>query len=258
MSGFVEELLGPRRAPRRPCSRSRSARSASPSRGCSCDVDARPWPAAPDRPRRPSTRSSATRRAQALAAHVDLARRGRAAPATMPSRPSAPTATRSPTAGARPARRGDGGGWRGRRLLGARRPQALGRSLRAAARASARAAPVSPVESDQPRRARRRSASAASVACAPSRSSTTASISRRASRRRSSMLLVEPAAERLLALAQRLLARLQLALRSSSASRSRGDEPALVLERWQVAVDLRQVLGQLRLARRCGSAARRR
>ena len=62
-------------------------------------------------------------------------------------------------------------------------------------------------------------------------------------------LLVQPAAERLLALAQRLLAlahaRLGLVERLALA---RG-QPLLVLERAQVVVDLREVLGQLRLAR---------
>ena len=68
----------------------------------------------------------------------------------MPSSPSPPTSTRSPTAGARPgsvrSRRG-GGGLRSVAPVA----QALVRSRRRAARASARAAPVSPV-GIQPRR----------------------------------------------------------------------------------------------------------
>ena len=63
-------------------------------------------------------------------------------------------------------------------------------------------------------------------------------------------LLVQPAAERLLALAQRVLA-LRAASRLVVFERlalARG-EPLLVLERAHVAVDLRQVLGELRFAR---------
>ena len=77
----------------------------------------------------------------------------------------------------------------------------------------------------------------------------TSSISRRASRTCVVELLVQPAPERLLALAQRVLALAHPRLGGLERLALARGQPLLVLERAHVAVDLREVLGELRLAR---------
>ena len=103
-----------------------------------------------------------------------------------------------------------------------------------AARASARAAPMSPVGTS---RAARRSASAASAPVRPFSASTTESISRRASRSRSSIR----SSSRLRNVSSRSRSSCSracslAAASRSSVSRSRADQPALVLERLHVAL----------------------
>ena len=116
-----------------------------------------------------------------------------------------------------------------------------------AARASARAAPVSPVGITS-RGAERRSASAAIASVRAFNAATTASISRPRVAQAVVDALVEPAAERLLAVAELVLARLHLRRFFFERRALARRQPALVLERLDVALDLRQVLGQLRLA----------
>ena len=77
----------------------------------------------------------------------------------------------------------------------------------------------------------------------------TSSISRRAWRTCVVELLVQPAAERLLALAQRVFALAHARLGGFERLALARGEPVLVLERAHVAVDLREVFGELRLAR---------
>ena len=116
-----------------------------------------------------------------------------------------------------------------------------------AARASARAAPVSPVGMTS-RGAARRSASAAIASVRTFSASTTASISRRASRSRSSMRSSSRrrnVSSRLRSSCSR--ACIFVASSSSAAALARG-QPPLVFERLDVPLDLREVLGELRLA----------
>ena len=67
--------------------------------------------------------------------------------------------------------------------------------------------------------------------------------------------LVEPLLERVFAVAQLELARVQLRGALAQRLAVAGDQPALVLERLDVALDLREVLGELRFALACGAPA---
>ena len=211
------------------------------------DVDADLAPAAPAGARRHEDPQVVDAGAQPLAADVDL---GVAVVHRLDDALEPEPANRDPVADGR-RRRGisgrRGGGWRRRGSSAAvdRRRWPIASS---AARASARAAPVSPVGI----------AAAARRALGVGRHRVGARLQRRRRRRRS----------------PRRASRSRSSMRSSSrcrnvSSRSRSscsracsfvasspsavalarDEPALVLERLQVALDLRQVLGQLRLAR---------
>ena len=77
----------------------------------------------------------------------------------------------------------------------------------------------------------------------------TSSISRRACADLRLELLVQPPPERLFALAQRVFALPHPRLGGFERLALARGEPVLVLERAHVAVDLREVLGELRLAR---------
>ena len=156
---------------------------------------------------------------------------------TTPSRPRPPTITRSPTAGCGPGRRGLG------RLVD-RLEERAAPTRRRAARASLRPRRSSPVV----------------TACAPtpgSRRWSSSSSSGRRSRRRSRgapgaparRAPRQPAAERLLALLERLFALAHPRLGGFERFALARGEPLLVLERAHVAIDLRQVLGELRFAR---------
>ena len=151
--------------------------------------------------------------------------------------------------GRRPSRNlgcGDGGGWRGLRLLGTRRPQAL--SDRFDGRPCFGAGGAGFAGRDhQPRRG---------AALGVGRHRVGARLQGRdhgvnlppGIAQASVDALVEAAAERLLAVAQLVLPRLHLRRFLFERRPLARREPALVLERLDVALDFRQVLGQLRLA----------
>ena len=171
--------------------------------------------------------------------------RGRGAPGRRPRARARRRLTRSPTAGSSSMTSADACGRPGRR-----RPH-----LRASAAARRWRRPR-PARRHAPRRFHRSEpavrAAPASAAIASVRlfnCSTTASISRRASRIWCSIALVEPALERLFAIAQLLLPRLQLRRRRFELVALAGRQPPLVIERLHVALDFGEVFGELRLAR---------